>query len=149
VSTPAPHPSPPSARSTSASALNPRELLLVDAIVERVAGLLRETPARGGLVDAAAIAAALGVSRDCIYAHAVELGGERIGNGPRGRLRFDLDQALAAWTACSHSKESHTPKPPAATGNPARRRGQRMDSGPELLPIRGATTTLDGSGGRS
>jgi hypothetical protein len=67
-------------------------------------------PARGRLVDAAVVADALGISRDCVYAHAAELGGKRIGEGPRGRLRFDLDQALAALTPCyagNHSQGSN------------------------------------------
>jgi hypothetical protein len=134
---------------SAATTLTPHERLLVDAITERIAELLHPQPTHPRLVDATTVAAALGVSRDCVYAHAAELGGERIGSGPRGRLRFDLDQALAAWTACSHSKESHTPKPPAPTGGPVRRHRQRMGSGPELLPIRGATTTLDGPEARS
>ncbi|HEY5193597.1 MAG TPA: hypothetical protein VIJ39_06960 [Solirubrobacteraceae bacterium] len=127
----------------------------LDDLAERVVKRLRDTddasrsrqPSR--LVDAATVAAALGVSRDCVYAHADELGGERIGGGPRGRLRFDLDRALVAWTSRSHSKESHTPKPPAPTGDAARRRRQRMGSSPGLLPIRRSASYLDSERERS
>jgi hypothetical protein len=119
--------------------LTPRELALADAIAERVVCLLDSTP-RYGLVDAATVAAALGVSRDCVYAHAGELGAQRIGSGPRGRLRFDLDQALSAWTSRSISKESQAPQTPAATGGMSSGRRQRLGSSPALLPIKGATT---------
>jgi hypothetical protein len=90
------------------------------------------------LVDAATVAVALGVSRYFVYEHAEQLGGRRIGNGPRGRLRFDLDEARAGWTDGSISKESEPSQPPAHTAKPARRRHRRSDSGLELLPIRGS-----------
>jgi len=48
------------------------------------------------LVDAATLARELGVSRDYVYDHRDELGGRRIGDGERPRLRFDLGEALAA-----------------------------------------------------
>ncbi len=99
--------------------------------------------ARGGLVTAATVAAVLGVSRDCVYAHADELGGKRICDGPLGRLRFDLDRALAALTPCSTSKESQQPKTPTNTGSSPRRRRQGMGSSVELLPIRGSTVPLN------
>jgi hypothetical protein len=124
--------------------LTPRERLLANAIAERLAELLQPKPTSGRLIDAATLAKTLGVSRDCVYAHSQELGGQRIGNGPRGRLRFDLNTALAAWTYRSSSKKSHTPKSPVPMGDWAGRRRQRLGSGPELLPIRGAATNLDG-----
>lgn len=117
--------------------LTPRERLLVDTIAERVAEVLRSGAVRVRLVDATTLADALGVSRDCVYAHASELGGERIGNGPRGRLRFDLDRALAAWTSRFESERSVQREPPAQTEISSRRRSSRMGSDPKLLPIRG------------
>lgn len=132
-----------------AETLTPRELLLASAIAERVAELLRGEQSRTQLVDAATLARVLGVSRDCVYAHAVELGGQRIGAGPRGRLRFDLDSALEAWTSRSISRESQTTQTPVAAGNSSRRRRQRLDSSPELLPIRDSTTAIDASWERS
>src|ERR1035441_1555399 len=101
-----------SAHNALASALTPRELMLVDAIAERVVERLRGELVRGSLVDAATVADALGVSRDCVYAHAHELGGHRVGAGARGRLRFDLNRALLAWTSCSRSKESQATQTP-------------------------------------
>jgi hypothetical protein len=119
----------------------------LDYIAEQVVEHLRPTgpSARhtGRLVDAATLAGVLGISRDCVYTHTSELGGKRIGSGPRGRLRFDLDSALSAWTSRRHSKESHGLKRPAPTGNPARRHHKRMGSAPELLPIRGSASPLE------
>jgi hypothetical protein len=134
---------------TAASALTSRELLLADAIAERVSELLRIEPTHRQLVDAVTVAAALGVSRDCVYAHAAELGGERIGNGPRGRLRFDLDRALAAWTSRCHSKESHTSEPSTPARLPGGRPRQRMGSSAGLLPIKGSAIPADAHPERS
>lgn len=113
--------------------LSARELLLVDAVAERVAGLLHAVPARSGLVDAATLADALGISRDCVYAHANQLGGCRVGDGPRGRWRFDLSHALAAWASRRVTKpdELNIPVPSAS-----RRRKPAKVNGRPLLPIR-------------
>lgn len=130
------------------SSLTSRELQLVDAIAERVTELLSAAPT-AGLVDAATVAVALGVSRDAIYAHADELGGRRIGTGPRGRLRFDLDRALAAWTSRPISKRSQAPQTPITAGDSPYRRSQRLGSRPELLPIRASGAPLDAGRRRS
>lgn len=67
----------------------------VERIAERVVELLQQrqeaaaAPVR--FVDAATLAATLGVKRDWVYAHAKQLGAIRLG-GPYGRLRFDLNQ---------------------------------------------------------
>lgn len=121
----------------------------LDALADRIAERLRVTddascPSEAPrLVDARAVAHAIGISRDAVYAHAEQLGGHRVGDGPRGRLRFDLDRALAAWTSRSSSKESHQPKTPTTTGSSPRRRRQGMGSSPDLLPIRGSTVPLN------
>lgn len=101
------------------------------------------------LVDARTVADALGCSRDCVYAHADELGGQRIGDGPRGRLRFDLNQALAAWTSRSESERSHRREVPAQTQVPRRTRSRRMGSDPTLLPIRGPVSAVRADSERS
>jgi hypothetical protein len=41
----------------------------------------------------------LRVTRECVYRNKDLLGGRYLGAGRRPRLRFDLDQALAAWAA--------------------------------------------------
>jgi hypothetical protein len=127
---------------TTAPALTQRERLLAAAIAEHLADLLHHRP-RVRLVDAATLATALGVSRDFVYAHANELGGERIGNGPRGRLRFDLDNALAACAPSHASKEPPAPSKP----NPKRRHRKPASGATRLLPVRGTTPSLQTSQG--
>jgi plasmid replication initiation protein len=84
----------------------------VEAIAERVLDLLERRADRLPVryVDAATLAAALGVDRAWVYAHARALGAIRLG-GSRGRLRLDVrivERALlgdtAAPTAVSNSE---------------------------------------------
>lgn len=98
---------------------------LVAELAPRVAEILADRPGAGGLVDAAAVAVALGVKPATVRAHAADLGGVQVGDGERPRWRFDLDQALAAWRS-----------PPAA-GAPATRapRRRRSTNGAGLLPV--------------
>jgi hypothetical protein len=93
-------------------------------LVERVAERLR-TDNAPELVDAATLAQTLGVSRDTVYAHADELGGRRVGDGARPRLRFDPAVALDTWQ-------------PATTEQPARtaaRRRRTANGRSNLLPV--------------
>jgi hypothetical protein len=113
---------------------------LVAAIADRVTEMLRVEPAvtrATGLVDAATVAATLGMSRDWVYAHAEELGGKRFGDGPRGRLRFDLDHALAAWTSRSVTKSDELFRADRLTSRPGTAPGA---DGIPMLPIRGERT---------
>ncbi len=88
--------------------LTARELLLADAIAQRIAGLLHDAdaPTAHRLVSAAEVACELNVGRQWVYEHAEELGALRLGDGPRGRLRFDLETVRAA-SVCLTSKQSH------------------------------------------
>jgi hypothetical protein len=111
------------------------EWALADAVADRVVYLLLSRPRSVDLVDAATVATALSVSRDWVYAHAAELGGRRIGQGSRGRLRFDLGYVLDTWQA------SKLTSPRAAIQHPRKPRTQRAKSttamsDSELLPIR-------------
>jgi hypothetical protein len=127
----------------------------LDALADRIAERLRAADSASRpsvaprLVDARAVAQAIGISRDAVYAHADQLGGHRVGDGPRGRLRFDLDQALAAWTSRSESGRSRQDKAPAQGRISRRVRSPRMGSGAELLPIRGSASTSDAGPERS
>ena len=97
------------------------------------------TPA-GGLVDAQTLAQLLGTSREFVYRHRDEFGGERLGRSERGRLRFDPATALEAWTARCRSEASQArDRPPTVARASRRRRPSGRDV--ELLPIRG---TIDG-----
>ena len=113
----------------------------VDAVARRVVHLLEERDQAARfreLVDAQTIAAILGVSRSTVYEHAELLGAIEVGNGSRPRLRFDVDQARAAWThkAGTAGREDEV-RPP--TRAPRRRRGEPEDG---LLPVRPGKASL-------
>ena len=121
----------------------------IERIAQRVAQLLRdELPERAEasdpvarLLSASELARHLGVTRPWVYEHAVELGARRLGDGPRARLRFDLDTALAAGVRrrgwCSVGNE---PSPAAESGSaspPRRTRRSKRPSQPgSVLAIR-------------
>jgi hypothetical protein len=95
----------------------------VEAIAQRVVELLREpAPPKPVLVDAQAVADALGVSRAYVYSNAVRLGGTSLGSGQRPRWRFDLDAAVARYG----SDRSQTPG--SRAGAPRRRRRRPQDA---------------------
>lgn len=66
---------------------------IAEATARRLVGVVKEPSATFALVGARELAAELGVSVDYVYAHARELGGVRLGTGPKARIRFDLDRA--------------------------------------------------------
>lgn len=70
----------------------------IEAVALRVVELMRNgtVPAHGQLVDAATLAAQLGVTRSWIYEHRDELGVVRLGTGTKPRLRFDVETARQA-----------------------------------------------------
>lgn len=72
---------------------------IADATATKLAQIVRGGPATFGLVDARQLAHELAVSLDYVYAHAAELGGMRLGSGPKARIRFDLDHARQALEA--------------------------------------------------
>lgn len=72
----------------------------IEAIAARVAHLMGAARPSGlRLLDPKELAAELHVSVDYVYAHAVDLGAMRLGNGPKARLRFDLNAARQAMQA--------------------------------------------------
>jgi hypothetical protein len=105
----------------------------IEQLAQRVAELLAdesmESRQMRQLVDAAAVARLLGVSRATVYAKADELGAIRVGNGKRARLRFDPARIVAG-------RQSGSSKPSKAR---ERHRSRRSSQSPntELLPIRG------------
>jgi hypothetical protein len=66
---------------------------IAEATATRLAEIVSSAPGTFALVDARQLARDLGVSLDYVYAHATELGAMRLGSGPKGRIRFDLDRA--------------------------------------------------------
>jgi hypothetical protein len=140
----------PGARGAAMSALTPRERVLVDAIAERVSGLLHSEPSCGRLVDAATIANALGVDRSYVYAHAGELGAVRLGGGSKPRLRFDLEAARKTMSRYASmrsqgSNASAGAKSVASPGRQSRRLPNRLPEPGLVLAVR----PLARSAGRS
>lgn len=112
----------------------------VDAVARRVVEILEERGLqRRELVDAGELARQLGVERSWVYTHAIELGAVKLGDGPKARLRFDLEIAARILRKVG---EVPAADPPARSGERAARpRGGR---GPErqepdfpLLPFGG------------
>jgi hypothetical protein len=69
----------------------------VEHIAQRVAELVNDrirTPFR--LLDTKAVARMLAVSEEWVREHAAELGAVRVGDGPKGALRFDAARVRAA-----------------------------------------------------
>ena len=103
----------------SAESLQRLADLIAEQLADRIASPVVTPPQ---LVDAAALARALGVSRTTVYAHADELGGRRVG----GALRFDLAHATGP---------SRAPQPTSAP--PARRTaGRRRTAAGSVLRVR-------------
>lgn len=100
----------------------------IEAIALRVAELLREQVPIG-LVDARDLALMLGVERGWVYARSRQLGGVRLGDGPKAPLRFDLDRVRAVLAAPYEGQA-----PPV---EPVRRRGRpRRSVTPPVKPVR-------------
>lgn len=103
----------------------------IEAVATRVLQLLlREGAAPGRYVDAATLAATLGVERDWVYARAAQLGAFRLGDGPKARLRFDLEQVRATLADAGPAAEAER-GPPARV----RRARPRSASGPTDVPL--------------
>jgi hypothetical protein len=112
------------------AAVEPDDLeLLAERIAELLANQAMESRQMGQLVDAAAVARLLGVSRATVYAKADELGAIRLGNGKRARLRFDPARIVAG--GLSGSRE------PMTTSRGRARAGGSQRPNSDLLPIRG------------
>jgi hypothetical protein len=84
----------------------------IEAIAERAARRivqLLDRPDRGPyeLLDSRTLARELGVSVDYVYAHAVDLGAMRLGDGPKARLRFDLQTAQTAMRSRKQPPHGH------------------------------------------
>jgi hypothetical protein len=102
----------------------------VEAIASQVADRLLAQPP-GRLVDTATLAEVLGVSPGFVRAHAEELGAVRIGDGPKARLRFDVERARTALSTASSRRPSQAPSTAGCSRPPG---GSRSVP---LLPVRG------------
>jgi hypothetical protein len=116
----------------SVERLHPADLeQLADLIAERLAERHAPTePPR--LVDAATLAAILGVTRSTIYDRADDLGAVRLGDGPKARIRFDVERARAALEAERRTPTDSTPARP-----PQPRRQRRQPTAGQVLHVGG------------
>lgn len=100
-----------------------------DEIARRVAdlvvGRVRE-PFR--LVDTQTLARMLAVSEEWVRAHAAELGAVRVGDGPKGALRFDLARVRAAL------ERRRLERPKDRQRRPPRQRPRSMGLVPAAVP---------------
>jgi hypothetical protein len=122
--------------------LAPDQLVeLADLVAERLqrAASPADSPR---LVDAGTVGRAIGMTAAYVREHAAELGGCRMGDGPRPRWRFDLDRAAAAWTSLSTSRPPLVPDS-APQARSRRRRSAQSGSGVPLLPVRGSEGTQE------
>jgi hypothetical protein len=99
------------------------------------------------LVDATTVAEYLDVERDWVYAHASELAARKLGDGPKARLRFSLQEVDERLSACYRSRESSALKPAPQATPRARRRRPAGTSAP-LLPIKGGRGAKPAAPGR-
>ncbi len=100
----------------------------VEAVARRVVELMRGEGASSsssrGLVDAATLAAELGVTRSWIYEHRDELGAVQLGTGAKPRLRFDVQRAREALIGGSQRPPAGLPGSTRPQSPPVRRRGR-------------------------
>jgi hypothetical protein len=109
---------------------------LADAVAQRVVELLEQRQAILSWLTADEVARLLAVDRAYVYEHAVELGGRRLGDGPKARLRFRLQDVEAALP-CLASRGSQEPATRILKPKQQGRRTTRLGTGTPLLPIRG------------
>jgi hypothetical protein len=107
----------------------------VEAVADAILDRLDERRIGPLYVDAAEAARTLSVSVDYVREHAAELGGQRVGSGPRAPLRFEVRALAESLTPCSASRG--TEGTDTRTGKPKARRRTRTTatSAPDLLPI--------------
>jgi hypothetical protein len=108
----------------------------IEAIARRVEQLHEASTASlaaGFTADAAAVAHEYGVSAPWVRAHALELGGRRLGLGERPRHRFNL--AVVGERLEAINNEGRTPRTPKSPPVPVRA-GSRRRPNVDLLPVK-------------
>lgn len=100
----------------------------VEAIAHRVAELIAGQPPTAEYLDTAKVATMLDASEEWVRDHAAELGALRLGDGPKGALRFRAERIRKAL---EHRRLGESPRRPARR----RPRRPRTASGVELLPL--------------
>lgn len=101
--------------------------------VVELLGQLRPVPS---WLTADEVAQLLSVDRAYVYENAAKLGGRRLGDGPKARLRFRLEDVEAALP-CVASRGAEEPVTPVPKPKQGRRTTARLGTEAPLLPIRG------------
>lgn len=109
----------------------------LEQLARRVAELVAEKARPAGLVDAETVAAYLGCERGWVYEHAAQLRARRLGEGPRARLRFLLDDVDEVLT-CYPGRTSQGVASPAKPTVSSRRQVRPMGTNVALLPVKGS-----------
>lgn len=102
----------------------------IEAIAERVVERLTEqtkAPGTIGLASAGQVAKLYGVTPSWVYANKNRLGAVKLGDGPRARLRFDLERVEEELHP---RRASHSQPAPRKPGRP---RKSLLPPGVELL----------------
>jgi hypothetical protein len=113
----------------------------IERIAQRVVQLLHHERQQldGGadaprdLMDAGELARHLGLTRAWVYEHAQQLGAIPVGDGPRPRLRFDLQTAKKALNSRQRHDETVATKTDGP--RPGRPRRRPASSTVPLLPV--------------
>ena len=106
----------------------------IEAIAERVVERLTQETRPGvgiGLATAADVAELYGVSVGWVYANKRRLGALLLGEGPKARLRFDLEHVAEALGTRAHAR----PAPPRRRQRRPRKSG--LPPGVELIQAGG------------
>lgn len=88
--------------------------LVADRLAARLSEATRQTRAPDHWLTAAEVAQRFGVTRSLIYAHARELGGVRVGDGPKAPWRFKAAEVDARLRARSIGENSQGAAAPVA-----------------------------------
>ena len=106
---------------------------LAGALADRLAVAWTEQTGGAEVVDAARLGERLGVSAQWVREHAEDLGGWRLGDGPKAPYRFDADKAEGILRGPAAPDGSESPRP--------RARLRHRSLNPDLLPVRGDDPT--------
>jgi hypothetical protein len=109
---------------------------LAEAVARRVVELLGQRQAVPSWLTADEVAQLLAVDRAYVYEHKAALGARQLGDGPKARLRFRLEDVEAALP-CLTGRGAQKHATPISKPTQRPRRTTRLGTGAPLLPIRG------------
>ena len=109
---------------------------LADLVAERVLSRADGLGAPRPYLTLDQVAELLSVSRGYVYEHAAELGGRRLGTGPKARLRFSLEDVEAA-IPCLADRRSQAMRTRTVERHQRSTVRSGLGTDVELLPIRG------------